>query len=94
MVSGTVTPCWAHDRHTVSNNNSLALFFESPEKADNRAAKRKSLEDHGLYRRKQHSPKPEDLEFDKRSSHKSNLFDQGREVFLQCKGANFNLNNL
>jgi len=43
----------------------LALFFEAPEEADNRAAKWKSLEDHGLRKRKRHSPKPEDLQFDK-----------------------------
>ena len=43
----------------------LALFFETPEEADNRAAKRKSLEDHGHRKRKRHSPKPEDLDFDK-----------------------------
>ena len=43
----------------------LALFFETPEEADNRATKRKSLEDHDLRKRKQHSPKPEDLQFDK-----------------------------
>ena len=43
----------------------LALFFETPDEAENRAAKRKSLEDHGLRKKKRHSPKPEDLEFDK-----------------------------
>ena len=43
----------------------LALFFETPEEAENRAAKRKSSEDDGLRKRKRHSPKPEDLEFDK-----------------------------
>lgn len=43
----------------------LALFFETPEDAENRCAKWKSLEDQGLLKRKRHSPKPEDLQFDK-----------------------------
>jgi len=43
----------------------LALFFETPEDAENRSAKRKDSEDHGLFKRKRHSPKPEDLQFDK-----------------------------
>ena len=43
----------------------LALFFETPGDTENRTAKRKSLEDHGLCKRKRHSSKPEDLHFDK-----------------------------
>lgn len=43
----------------------LALFFETPEDAEDRSAKRKGLEDHGVLKRKRHSPKPEDLQFDK-----------------------------
>lgn len=43
----------------------LALFFETPEDAENRSTKRKESEDHGLLKRKRHSPKPEDLQFDK-----------------------------
>ena len=43
----------------------LALFFESPEEAENRYTKRKDLEDHGLRKKKRHSPRPEDLQFDK-----------------------------
>ena len=43
----------------------LALFFETPEEAENRAAKRKNLEDSRLCKRKRHSPKHEDLEFDR-----------------------------
>lgn len=43
----------------------LALFFETPEEAENRAAKRKRLEDNGVCKRKRHSPKPADLEFDR-----------------------------
>lgn len=43
----------------------LALFFETQEDAENRAAKRKSSEDHGLCKRRRHSPSPEDLQFDK-----------------------------
>ena len=43
----------------------LALFFETSEDAENRSAKRKDSEDHGLLKRKRHSPKPEDLQFDK-----------------------------
>lgn len=43
----------------------FALFFETPEDAENRSANRKGLEDHGVLERKRHSPKPEDLQFDK-----------------------------
>ena len=43
----------------------LALFFETPKDAENRSAKRKDSEDHGLLKRKRHSPKPEHVQFDK-----------------------------
>lgn len=43
----------------------LALFFETPDEAENRAAKRKNLEELGVRKQKRHSPNPDDLEFDK-----------------------------
>ena len=43
----------------------LALFFETPDEAENRAAKRKNLEELGVCKQKRHSPNPDDLEFDK-----------------------------
>lgn len=36
----------------------LALFFESPKEAENRCAKWKDLEDHGLRKKKRHSLRP------------------------------------
>lgn len=41
------------------------MFFETPDEAENRAAKRKNLEELGVRKRKRHSPNPDDLEFDK-----------------------------
>ena len=43
----------------------LALFFETPDEAKDRAAKRKNLEKQGANKRNRHSPRPDDLEFDK-----------------------------
>ena len=43
----------------------LALFFETPDEAENRSAKRKNLEEQGARKRKGHSANPDDLEFDK-----------------------------
>ena len=43
----------------------LALSFETPQEAENRAKKRKQQEADGLRKKKWHSPRPEDLEFDK-----------------------------
>ena len=43
----------------------LSLFFESPEDAQQRANKRKRQEDEGQCQKKRHSPRPEDLDFDK-----------------------------
>ena len=43
----------------------LSLFFESPEDAEQRANKRKRQEDEGQCKKKRHSPRPEDLDFDK-----------------------------
>lgn len=42
-----------------------SLFFETPDEAENRAAKRRHLEELGVRKRKRHSPNPDDLEFDK-----------------------------
>ena len=42
-----------------------SLFFESPEDAEQRANKRKQQEDEGQRKKKRHSPRPEDLDFDK-----------------------------
>ena len=38
----------------------LALFFETPDEAENRAAKRKNLEEQGARKRKRHPPNPDD----------------------------------
>ena len=43
----------------------LSLFSESPEDAEQRANKRKRQEDEGQCKKKRHSPRPEDLDFDK-----------------------------
>ena len=43
----------------------LSLFFESPEDAEQRANKRKRQEEEGQRKKKRHSPRPEDLDFDK-----------------------------
>ena len=43
----------------------LSLFFESPGDAEQRANKRKQQEEEGQCKRKRHSPRPEDLDFDK-----------------------------
>lgn len=43
----------------------LAIFFETPDEAENRAAKRKNLEEQGVCKRKRHCPNPDDLTFDK-----------------------------
>ena len=42
----------------------LSLFFESPEEAEQRANKRRRQEE-GQWKKKGHSPQPEDLDFDK-----------------------------
>lgn len=43
----------------------LSLFFESPGDAEQRANKRKQQEEEGQRKKKRHSPRPEDLDFDK-----------------------------
>ena len=43
----------------------LSLFFESPEDAEQRANKRKRQEEEGQRKKKRHSPRPDDLDFDK-----------------------------
>ena len=43
----------------------LSLFIESPEDTEQRASKRKRQEDEGQCKKKRHSPRPEDLDFDK-----------------------------
>ena len=43
----------------------LSLFFESPEDAEQRANKRKRQEEEGQCKKKRHSPRPEDIDFDK-----------------------------
>lgn len=42
----------------------LSLFFETPADAEQRANKRKQQEE-GQRKKKRHSPRPEDLDFDK-----------------------------
>jgi len=42
-----------------------SLFFESPEDAEQRATKRKRQEEDGQRKKKRHSPRPEDVDFDK-----------------------------
>ena len=51
----------------------LPLFFETPDEAENRAAKRKNLEELGVRKRKRHTPNPEYLEF-----HKDGLLKQAK----------------
>ena len=55
----------AKQTYTQRQVQGLALFFETPEDAENSIAKRKDSEDHGLLKRKRHLPKPEDLQFDR-----------------------------
>ena len=43
----------------------LSLYFESKEDAENRSNKRSLAEEQGQRKKKRHSPKPDDLEFDK-----------------------------
>lgn len=43
----------------------LSLFFESPGDAEQRANKRKQQEEEGQRKKKRHSPRPEDLDFEK-----------------------------
>ena len=43
----------------------LSLYFESKEDAENRSNKRSLAEEQGQRKKKRHSPKPDDLKFDK-----------------------------
>ena len=43
----------------------MSLSFESPEEAQNRSNKRALLEEQGQRKKKRHSPRPQDLDFDK-----------------------------
>ena len=54
-------------RQTYSQHQEqrLSLYFESKEDAENRSNKRSLAEEQGQRKKKRHSPKPDDLDFDK-----------------------------
>ena len=51
--------------HSQWSEQWMSLSFETPEEAQNRANTRALLEEQGQRKKKRHSPRPQDLDFDK-----------------------------
>ncbi len=74
---GTETLCWPLSKHTSSDTSSALPYFWKPQR----------LEDHGLCKRRQHSPSQEYLQFDKDGlpQEVNAMNDEDRLVLILCE---------